>query len=70
MPAAQKPGSQHSSKFAAGSGGGRLGFFSQALAAKVGFSKADHLFIISEQLFEMHVEVITWLPVWHIELNL
>ena len=26
-------------------------------------SKADHRFIISEQLFEMHVEVSTWLPV-------
>ena len=33
-------------------------------------SKADHLYMISEELFEMHVEVSTWLPVWNIELNL
>ena len=32
-------------------------------------SKADHLFRILEQSFEIHVEVSTWLPVWNIELN-
>ena len=33
-------------------------------------SKADHLFIISEQLFEIFVEDSTRLPLWNIELNL
>ena len=70
MPAAQKPGSQHSSKSAAGSGGGALVLSARLWQPRPSSSKADHLFIISKQLFEMHVEVSTWLPVRSVEFNL